>query len=55
MNTLQIVPKTETIPHFLTTGVDLVSSFLRGRNQKTIDAYRKDLEDFRAFPGSEEH
>jgi integrase/recombinase XerC len=52
MNTLQIVPKTETIPHFLTSGVDLVSSFLRGRNQKTIEAYRKDLEDFRAFLGA---
>jgi integrase/recombinase XerC len=52
MNTLQIVPKTETIPHFLTTGVELVSSFLRGRNQKTIEAYRKDLEDFRAFLGA---
>jgi len=52
MNLPQIIPKTETIPHFLTTGVGLVSSFLRGRNQKTIDAYRKDLEDFRAFLGA---
>jgi integrase/recombinase XerC len=52
MNLPQIVPKPETIPHFLTSGVDLVSSFLRGRNQKTIEAYRKDLEDFRAFLGA---
>jgi integrase/recombinase XerC len=52
MNLPQIVPKAETTHHFLTSGVDLVSSFLRGRNQKTIDAYRKDLEDFRAFLGA---
>ena len=52
MNLPQIVPKTENIPHFLTSGSDLVSSFLRGRNQRTIEAYRKDLEDFRAFLGA---
>jgi integrase/recombinase XerC len=52
MNLPQIVPKTETIPYFFTTGDDLVSSFLRGRNQKTIEAYRKDLEDFRSFLGA---
>ena len=52
MHTLQIVPKTETIPHYLTLETDLIRAFLRGRNQKTIEAYRKDLEDFRAFLGA---
>ena len=52
MNTLQIVPKTETIPHFLTFETDLIKAFLRGRNRKTIEAYRGDLEDFSAFLGA---
>ncbi len=31
------------------TQVNLIASFLSGRNQKTIEAYRQDLEDFRQF------
>ncbi len=30
----------------------LVRSFLRGRSARTLDAYRQDLEDFRAFLGA---
>lgn len=33
--------------------VDLVGAFLGGRNARTLLAYRKDLEDFRAFTGAE--
>jgi integrase/recombinase XerC len=52
MNFLQVVPKIETIPHSITYETDLIKAFLRGRNWRTIDAYRKDLEDFRAFLGA---
>jgi integrase/recombinase XerC len=52
MNTLQIVPKTENIPYSLTFETDLIKAFLRGRNRRTIEAYRADLEDFRAFLGA---
>jgi integrase/recombinase XerC len=52
MHTLQIIPQPESISHSLTLETDLVQAFLRGRNQKTIEAYRRDLEDFRAFLGS---
>lgn len=31
----------------------LVADFLSGRNARTLDAYRRDLEDFRAFTGAE--
>ncbi len=31
------------------TQINLIQSFLSGRNQKTIDAYRQDLEDFKQF------
>ncbi len=31
------------------TQINLIQSFLSGRNQKTIKAYRQDLEDFRQF------
>lgn len=34
------------------TGRRLVEAFLSGRNVRTLDAYGKDLEDFRAFVGS---
>lgn len=30
----------------------LVAAFLEGRNPRTVDAYRRDLEDFRAFLGA---
>ena len=52
MNFFQVVPKTEITPRFLTSSVDLVSAFLSGRNWRTIEAYRRDLEDFRAFLGA---
>ncbi len=52
MNTLQIVPKSENIPHYLTHETDLIKAFLRGRNYRTIDAYERDLQDFRAFLGA---
>ena len=29
----------------------LVDAFLSGRNERTLEAYRQDLEDFRAFAG----
>jgi len=37
--------------HFLApiTHVNLIESFLDGRNEKTIQAYRQDLEDFKSF------
>ncbi len=31
------------------TQINLIQSFLSGRNQKTIEAYRQDLEDFKQF------
>jgi integrase/recombinase XerC len=52
MNYLQIVPKTENIPYSLTFETDLIRAFLRGRNHRTIEAYRAYLEDFRAFLGA---
>lgn len=45
MNLPQIYQK----PLIAHTQVNLIASFLSGRNQKTIDAYRQDLEDFRSF------
>lgn len=32
-----------------TTPADLIAAFLAGRSQRTLDAYRSDLEDFREF------
>lgn len=42
----------EIIPRQSLTQVQLIAAFLSGRNQKTITAYRQDLEGFRAFLGA---
>ncbi|MFC2171902.1 tyrosine-type recombinase/integrase [Acidobacteriota bacterium] len=34
------------------SAADLIRAFLSGRNQRTLDAYRQDLEDFRGFAGA---
>lgn len=45
-----------TVPSQLATpgnpAAALVDAFLSGRNPRTLDAYRKDLEDFRAYVGA---
>lgn len=46
MQSLQIINQTNALSY---SQVNLIQSFLSGRNQKTIEAYRQDLEDFKAF------
>lgn len=40
------------IPQSSLTHLQLIGAFLSGRSEKTIQAYRQDLEDFRAFLGA---
>lgn len=46
MNLPSIIPQT---PQSTLTHKQLIGAFLSGRSEKTIQAYRQDLEDFRAF------
>ncbi len=43
------LPQIYQNPLIAHTQVNLIASFLSGRNRKTIEAYRQDLEDFRSF------
>lgn len=49
MNLPSILPQS---PQSALTHNQLIGAFLSGRSEKTIQAYRQDLEDFRAFLGA---
>ena len=44
-----LVPVSPAVALPTRTASRLVAAFLEGRNPRTLDAYRRDLEDFRAF------
>ncbi len=48
---LKIIPELSTAPHVAVGkgSQELMEAFLSGKSPKTIDAYRRDLEDFRHF------
>ncbi len=55
-----LLPKTSTLHSSLPSislsknpYQELINSFLSGRNKKTIEAYRQDLGDFKAFIGAD--
>ena len=52
MDTLMILPANRTLQSKTQKSAALVASFLSGRNERTVQAYRQDLEDFRAFAGA---
>jgi integrase/recombinase XerC len=53
MNISSLLPTNTSVQSELERSAALVNSFLSGRNERTIQAYRQDLEDFRAFVGTE--
>ena len=51
--TTDIVPSTFSLAVASASARRLVAAFLSGRNERTLRAYRQDLEDFRAFMNAE--
>jgi integrase/recombinase XerC len=52
-NYLMVVPHQEVVPLDNFTAQSLVDSFLSGKSDRTIEAYKRDLADFRNFLGVE--